>query len=40
MLLLTACPNIGEIVIDDACTCPAGQILKEGTCKSKFHVAI
>ena len=33
MLLLTACPNVGEIVIDGACTCPVGHSLKEGTCE-------
>ena len=38
MLLLSACPNIGEIVKDGICTCPPGQIAMYGECIGMCYV--
>ena len=38
MLLLPACKNIGEFVKDGTCTCPTGQIAKDGECRGMYYV--
>ena len=37
-MLLTACEDIGGILIDEACTCPPGQIMTSGICKGMSYI--
>ena len=35
LLLITACPNAGEIVKNGICTCPTDQFVQNGACAGK-----